>query len=75
VLTGVLVSLLALIEYVVLTFRREPFEFMWPPHVWRQILGSGFAALLISPPLFLSLNWIGRRLGHFDRARHSATTD
>lgn len=67
--TGVLTSLLVLVEYVVITFRREPFAFIWPPGVWRQILSSGLVAVLVSPFLFYALNWIGRRMGHFERQR------
>jgi hypothetical protein len=66
---GILTSLLVLIEFAFLTFRREPFQLIWPITVWRQILGSGIAAALISPVLFFSLNWIGRRMGVFERAR------
>jgi hypothetical protein len=48
-----------------------PFALIWPSHVWQQILSSGLAAVLISPILFLGLNWIGRRLGHFERPHRS----
>jgi hypothetical protein len=68
-LTGVLTSVMALVEFVLITFRREPFELVWRDTVWRHILGSGVAAALIAPGLFFGLNWIGRRLGHFERAR------
>jgi len=67
VLAGLLTSLLVLLEYLVITFRREPFVLIWPTQVWRQIFSSGLSAVLISPFLFLSLNWVGRRLGHFER--------
>ncbi len=66
-LTGVLTSLMELIEFVVITFRREPFELVWPRD--SRIAGSGLAAALIAPLVFFGLNWIGRRLGHFERAR------
>src|SRR6186713_1443305 len=39
--SGVLTSLIVLIEYVVLTFRREPFAFIWPVDVWHRVLSSG----------------------------------
>lgn len=64
---GILTSLLTLVEYVVITFRREPFMFIWPQGVWRQILSSGLVTVLVSPFIFIVLNWIGRRLGHFER--------
>jgi hypothetical protein len=66
-LVGVLTSLLVLLEYVVITFRRVPFALIWPSQVWQQILSSGLAAVLIAPGMFIGLNWIGRRLGHFEK--------
>jgi hypothetical protein len=68
-LTGILTSLLVLLEYVVITFRREPFALIWPKEVWHRILGSGVAALIIAPFAFLILNWFARRFGYFDRSR------
>jgi hypothetical protein len=67
IVAGLLTSLLVLIEYVVITFRREPFAFIWPRSVWDQVLSSGLVTVLVSPFLFLILNWIGRRLGHFEK--------
>ncbi len=68
-LTGVLTALLVLIEFLILTFRREPFALVWPRDVWMRILGSGLAAALVAPVLFFGLNWVACRLGHFERAR------
>jgi hypothetical protein len=69
ILAGILTSLLVLIEYLVLTFRREPFAFIWPQDIWSRVISSGLAVVIVSPFLYLVLNWIGRRLGHFDRSR------
>ena len=69
VLTGLLTSALVLVEFVMITFRREPFAFVWPRAVWSKIVSSGIAAALIAPLLFISLNAIARRLGHFERER------
>jgi hypothetical protein len=71
IVTGLLTSLLVLIEYVILTFRREPFSFIWPREVWIRIGGSGLVAIFLAAPLFLILNWLGRRAGLFN-PRHSA---
>ena len=71
IIAGILTSLLVLIEYVVITFRREPFEFIWPRSVWDRVLSSGLVTVLVSPFVFIILNWIGRRLGHFDERRYS----
>jgi hypothetical protein len=69
VMTGLLISLLALIEYAVITFRREPFQLIWPREIWIRIGGSGLVAGLLAIPCFLLLNWVGRRAGLFDRVR------
>lgn len=70
-MTGVLVSLLVLIEYVVITFRREPFQLIWPQEIWTRVGGSGLVAGLLAIPCFFVLNWLGRRAGLFDRVRSS----
>jgi len=69
IVTGLLTSLLVLIEFVRVTLHREPFAFAWSPAVLNRIIGSGLSALVVAPFLFIVLNWIGRRLGHFDRPR------
>jgi hypothetical protein len=69
VVAGLLTSLMVLIEYVVLTFRREPFALIWPEGVWHRVLSSGLFVALASPAVFIVLNWIGRRLGHFEKPR------
>jgi hypothetical protein len=71
IVAGVLTSLLVLIEYVVLTFRREPFALIWPEGVWHRVLSSGLFVALASPVVFIVLNWVGRRLGHFEKPRFS----
>ena len=68
-LAGLLTSLLVLVEFLLVTFRREPFALIWPQDVWMRILGSGVAAAVISPVLFFGLNWVARRLGYFERVR------
>ena len=69
VLVGLLTSLLVLVEYLAITFRREPFALIWPQEVWLRIGGSGLTAALLAIPCFLILNWIGRRLGVFTPSR------
>ena len=72
VMTGLLTSLLVLVEYLLITFRREPFELIWPPEVWQRIGGSGLVAAFLAVPLFLLLNWVGRRIGLFTAGRAPA---
>jgi hypothetical protein len=69
IVSGILTSLMVLIEYVVLTFRREPFALIWPADVWHRVLSSGLVVALASPIVFIALNWVGRRLGHFEKPR------
>ena len=69
VFTGVLTSVLVLVEFIILTFRREPFALIWPREIWTRIGGSGLVAAALSIPLFLMLNWVGRRAGLFDPRR------
>ncbi len=67
--TGVLTSLLVLVEYVIITFRREPFALIWPREVWIRIGGSGLVAAILSVPIFLFLTWASRRAGLFHPRR------
>lgn len=69
--TGLLVSLLTLAEFIIITFRREPFALVWPREVWTRIGGSGLVAAFMAVPLLLFLNWAGRRAGLFNLRRGS----
>jgi hypothetical protein len=69
VLIGFLTTILVFVEYLAITFRREPFALIWPKEVWVRIGGSGLTAALLAIPAFLILNWIGRRLGVFTPSR------
>lgn len=67
--TGALTSLLVLAEYIIITFRREPFALIWPREVWTRIGGSGLVAAVLSVPVFLFLTWASRRAGLFNPRR------
>jgi hypothetical protein len=69
-LAGLLTSAMVL-EFLLITFRREPFAFHWPREVWHRIAGSGIAAALLAIPAFAIFTWLGRRLGvvKFDTMR------
>jgi hypothetical protein len=69
VFAGLLTSVLVLVEYIIITFRREPFALIWPREIWTRIGGSGLTAAFIAIPLFLTLNWLGRRAGIFNPGR------
>ena len=68
---GVLTSVLVFVEFLIITFRREPFALIWPREIWTRIGGSGLVAAVLAVPVFLFLNWAGRRTGIFT-ARHAA---
>ena len=68
-IAGVLISVLALVEYIIITFRREPFALIWPREIWARIGGAGLVAAALAVPLFLMLNWVGRRAGLFTPRR------
>lgn len=71
IVAGMLTSVLTLVEYVIITFRREPFALIWPREIWTRIGGSGLTAAVLAVPLLLLLNWVGRRAGIFN-PRYSA---
>jgi hypothetical protein len=66
---GVLTATLVLVEYVIITFRREPFALVWPREVWTRIGGTALVTAFLAAPLFLFLNWAGRRAGLFTSRR------
>ena len=66
---GILTAVLALVEFIIITFRREPFALIWPREIWQRIGGTGLVAAVFAIPFFLILNWIGRRAGLFQQRR------
>ncbi len=66
---GLLTSALVLVEYVIITFRREPFALVWPREIWTRIAGTALVTAFFAAPLFLFLNWFGRRAGLFTPRR------
>lgn len=72
VVAGILTSVLVLVEFVIITFRREPFALIWPRDIWERVGGSGLVAAVLIVPLFLILNWVGRRAGLFQPPRRDS---
>ena len=62
ILSGVCTSLIILAQYLMITFRRGTLFFS--PDVWWQIGGPGLIAMLMAPPVFWALHWIGRVTGY-----------
>lgn len=63
-LTGVLTSAIVLIEYVMITLRREPLVFIFNREIWWRIGGAGIVAMLLSPLFFFFLNYIAALVGY-----------
>ncbi len=66
---GMLTSVLVLVEYTIITFRREPFALIWPREIWTRIGGTALVTAFLAVPFFLILNWTGRRAGLFTPRR------
>jgi hypothetical protein len=62
ILSGVCTSLIILAQYLMITFRRGTLSFS--PEVWWQIGGPGLITMLMAPPVFWGLHWIGRVTGY-----------
>jgi hypothetical protein len=58
VLSGLGTSVILLIQYLMISFRRGSIFFT--PEVWWQIGGPGLLAMIMAPVLFWLLHWLGR---------------
>jgi hypothetical protein len=61
VLSGIGTSVILLVQYLMISFRRGSIFFT--PEVWWQIGGPGMLAMLMAPLLFWILHWLGRATG------------
>ena len=55
-LSGPLLSIFVLSEFLMITFRRG--GFLFPKIIWWRIGGEGLAAMIVSPIVFLFLHWL-----------------
>ena len=60
-LSGPLLCVFVLSEYLMITFRRGGFYF--PKLIWWRIGGEGLAAMIVSPFIFLLLHWVALSFG------------
>ena len=60
-LSGPLISLFVLSEYLMITFRRG--GFLFPKIIWLRIGWEGLAAMIASPFIFLVLHWLALSFG------------
>jgi len=66
-LSGPLVCIFVLSEYLMITFRRGGFIF--PKIIWWRIGGEGLAAMIAAPFVFLFLHWLALGFGLVARRR------
>jgi hypothetical protein len=62
--SGIATSVLVLVEYLMISLRREPLRFEFTPEIWGRILGAGLVALVLSPFVFKSLGYLSRLMKH-----------
>lgn len=63
VMVGLLTSFSVLVEYLIITFRREPLQLVFTKEIWLRMAGSGVAAIAVAVPVFLVLNLIASWAG------------
>ena len=69
VVAGLLTSLSVLMEYLIITFRREPLILLFPKEIWLRILGSGIGVIAIALPVFFILNLVASWAGYSKQER------
>ena len=60
-LSGPLLCIFILSEYLMITFRRG--EFLFPKVIWWRIGGEGLVAIILAPVVFVLLHWVASSFG------------
>ena len=63
-LTGVCTSVMVLAEYLMITIRRQPVQFIFDDEVWWRIGGAGLAAAFLAPLIFFIFNYLAALTGY-----------
>jgi hypothetical protein len=63
-LTGLLVAATQLAEFIMITVRTEPIQWVWDRNVAWRIGGAGLVAMLLSPLVFFVLNYLAVLTGY-----------
>lgn len=63
-LTGVLITAMPLAEFIMVTIRTEPVQWVFDKHAAWRIGGAGLIAMLLSPLLFFVLNYLAVLTGY-----------
>lgn len=64
ILTGLLIAAMPLAEFIMITIRTEPVQWVFDKNVAWRIGGSGLVAMLLSPLLFFVLNYLAVLTGY-----------
>ena len=62
--SGLATSILVLMEYLMISLRREPLHFDFSGVIWGRIVGAGVVALVLAPFAFFSLSYLAGLMGH-----------
>ncbi len=62
--SGLATSLLVLVEYLMISLRREPLRFDFSTVVWGRVFGAGLVALIVAPFAFFTLSYLAGIMGH-----------
>jgi hypothetical protein len=63
-LTGVCTSAIVLAEYLMITIRRQPVQFIFNQEVWWRIGGAGLVAAFLAPLVFFLFNYLAALTGY-----------
>ena len=63
-LAGICTSALVAAEYLMITIRRQPVQFIFNDEVWWRIGGAGLVAAFLSPLIFFIFNYIAALTGY-----------
>jgi hypothetical protein len=64
ILCGVLIAVMVLAEYLMLSIRRQPVQFVFNEALWWRIGGAGLTAMFLSPFVFFGLNYLAYLIGY-----------
>lgn len=64
ILTGVLIAAMPLAEFLMISIRTEPVQFVFDKAVGWRIAGTGLIAMMLSPLLFFVLNYLAVITGY-----------
>lgn len=64
ILCGVLTAVIVLAEYLMLSIRRQPVQFVFDEPIWWRIGGAGLTAMFLAPFVFFGLNYLAYLVGY-----------